>query len=318
MKTTIQRAAIALIAAATLYPAAGAFAQDDGRTQGRAVITVLGKNAETAAPTVTEQDIKVQVNGKNSSVTGWVPLKGEHDGLEMVVLIDDSARTSLGRQLDEIGHFIQTLPPDSKAAVAYMTNGRAVFGGPFSTDRAQTLKQIHIPIGVPGENASPYFCLSDLAKSWPSTDRNVRREVVMITDGVDNYERRFDPDDPYVQAAAADSVRAGLIVYSIYWQDSGRAQRGFYATNSGQNLLSLITQATGGTDYWQGTGNPVSFLPFFDDLNRRLQNQYELGFTAQPPRKPEVQNLKLKISAPGIKVSAPQQVFIAPGGVAQR
>ena len=51
----------------------------------------------------------------------------------------------------------------------------------------------------------------------------------MVTDGVDNYNRRYDPEDPYVQAAINDSVRARLIVYSIYWTNAGRFDRRMYA-----------------------------------------------------------------------------------------
>ena len=53
----------------------------------------------------------------------------------------------------------------------------------------------------------------------------------MVTDGVDNYERRYDPDDPYVQAAINDAVRARLVVYSIYWMNQGRADQTAYANN---------------------------------------------------------------------------------------
>ena len=313
---TKSRAAALLIAAA-LYPASAAFAQNGDSGQGRAIVTVLGKNTE-ATPAVTQQDVKVQVAGKFATVTGWAPLTGQQSKLELVLLIDDSARTSLSRQFDELGQFLKSLPPDTAAGVAYMINGRAAFSGPLTTDHAQLIKEIHITAGAPGENASPYFCLSDLAKRWPSNDRTARREVLMLTDGVDNYERRFDPDDPYVQAAITDSIRSGLVVYSIYWRDSGRFDRTNYGNDTGQNLLSLVTAATGGNDYWEGTGNPVSFQPFLEDLSRRLQNQYELGVTAKIGQKPQVETMKLKISAPAIKVTAPQQVFIAPGGGAQQ
>jgi len=94
----------------------------------------------------------------------------------------------------------------------------------------------------------------------------------MITDGVDNYERRLDLDDPYVNAAINDSVRAGIVVYSMYWQDAGRLNGSLYQNNAGQTLLQMVTQATGGYSYWQGIGNPVSFGPYFDDLRRRLNH----------------------------------------------
>jgi len=225
-------------------------------------------------------------------------------------MIDSGARTSLGTQMGDIEKFVQTLPPAAKVTLAYMENGIARLTGPLSTDHNEVLKGLHIPGGLPGEDASPYFCLSDLAKRWPSNDRGARREVVMISDGVDYYNRRYDPEDPYMQAAIQDSVRAGLVVYSIYWQNQGRFDRTAMANNAGQNLLLNVTQATGGNSYWEGMGNPVSFQPYFEDLDRRLQNQYELSFTAPLKNKPEVEELKVKVSGISGKIDAPQQVYV--------
>jgi hypothetical protein len=135
----------------------------------------------------------------------------------------------------------------------------------------------------------------------------------VITDGVDYYNPRYDPDDPYVHAAMDDSVRAHLIVYSIYWRNQGRFDRTGYAANDGQNLLSLLTQDTGGNSYWEGFGNPVTIAPYFDDIDRRIDNQYELDFMTPTGSKPQMANLKLKLSV-HTKIDAPQQVFVQPSG----
>ena len=135
----------------------------------------------------------------------------------------------------------------------------------------------------------------------------------MVTDGVDNYQRQFDPDDPYVQAAISDSVRAGLVVYSIYLADQGRFGAGAFGSFSGQSTLSYVTDATGGRNFWMGTGDPVSFRPYFDELNRRFRNQYELGFVGSGGAKSAVETLKVKLSVPGSKVAAPSQVLVSPG-----
>lgn len=132
----------------------------------------------------------------------------------------------------------------------------------------------------------------------------------MITDGVDYYEMRYDPEDPYVQTAIRDSARAGIVVYSIYWRNQGRADRSMYENNAGQSLLLEVTQSTGGNSYWEGMGNPVTFRPYFDDLNQRLQNQYEISFDSHLGGKPEVENMKLKVTGVAAKVDAPQQVFV--------
>jgi hypothetical protein len=134
----------------------------------------------------------------------------------------------------------------------------------------------------------------------------------MVTDGVDNYDRRYDPDDPYVKTAMKDAARAGLIVYSIYWQNQGAGDSSFYQNNAGQNLLEEVTHATGGKSYWLGMGNPVSFTPYFDEIIHRFQNQYELGFASRVGDKPEVENFDLKLSAPGTEVDSPKQVIVYP------
>jgi len=291
--------------------ASPAFAQKNAQQgQGRAIVTVLPSAKNASAGQISAQNLKLKVNGKESAVTSFNQLQESNSPVELVLLLDAGARSSLGTQFNDIQTFVKEMPPNTKMAIAYMQQGRAVFSSQLSSNAADVLKGLHLSSGIPGENASPYFCLSDLAKNWPSHDRTARREVVMITDGVDNYERRFDPDDPYVQTAINDSVRAGLVVYSIYWKNTGRINNTNYETNAGQNLLLLVTQATGGNSYWQGLGNPVSMQPFFQDLRRRLNNQYEVSFTAPSNGKPEIKSLKLDLHVPSAKVAAPQQVLV--------
>lgn len=303
-----------LVLASLLVAAPMAFAQSENQGQGQATVTVLPKKSSAPPSNVSQQSVEVSVNGKKTAVSTWQPLRGDHAGVELVLLIDEGARTSLGREMDDITHFIQSLPPNVKIGIAYMQNGRAALAGPLTADHAQALKGLRLPMGQPGENASPYFCLSDLAKRWPSSDRDARREVIMITDGVDYYDRRYDPQDPYMLAAIEDSVRARLVVYSIYWRNAGRADRTEYASTSGQNLLAQVTQSTGGNSYCIGMGNPVSLQPYFEDFSRRLQNQYELGFAVPLHGKAQEETLKVKVKAPDSSVTAPQQVWVAPAG----
>jgi hypothetical protein len=285
--------------------------QSENQTQGQAVITVLpDKNAPAA--NVSEQNLQVKVNGKDATITNWQPLRGENDRLEVVVVLDGGARTSLSTQYGDIKNFINTLPADAKATLGTMEYGTVKLVSPLTTDRKAVLKGLRIPSGIPGQNASAYVCLSDLAKRWPSQDRGARRIVVMISDGVDYYNPGIDLQDPYMEAAIKDSVRSGLVVYSIYWQNQGRYDRTRFASNIGQNLLLEVTKATGGESYWQGLGNPVSFQPYFKDIEHRLNNQYEVAFTA-PVSKPGVGSMKVKVN--GAKVDAPQQVYVGRGSI---
>ena len=201
------------LAASGLMTAGPALAQKyDQAGQGRAVVTILPSAKNGTVSQVSAQSVKLKVNGKDSAVTNFTQLADANSPVELVLLLDGGARTSLGSQFSDIQNFVKEMPPNTRIAIAYMESGRAAFASQFSSNAADVLKGLHLSAGVPGSNASPYFCLSDLAKSWPSRDRTARREVLMVTDGVDNYERRYDPEDPYVTTAINDSVRAGLVV----------------------------------------------------------------------------------------------------------
>jgi VWFA-related protein len=277
----------------------------------RAVVTVSPKSAEDVN-TVPRQTISVSENRKPQNVAGWVPLRGQRSGLQLVVLLDDSSRSNLGLQLNDIKTFLHGLPPNVQVAVGYMRNGTPNLVQNFTNDHAQAAKSLRLPVGTPGGNGSPYFCLSDLIKHWPGGNTNVRREVIMVTDGVDRYSGgRFDPSNPYVQAATADAQKAGVIVYSIYYRDAGRYDRSGVVTDGGQNYLTQVSDATGGKVYLEGFGNPVSFAPFLSDIQRKLQNQYELTFVSAA--KPGLQQIRVKTSQPNTTLQFPARVPV--GGV---
>jgi hypothetical protein len=281
--------------------------------QGQVVVTVLPKvEGQPLPPSVTQQDLAVKVNGKSAKVTEWKQFVAPNNQIELVLLIDGGARNSLGRELNDMAEFVKSLPPNVKAGIAYMQNGRALFVAPLTTDHAVILKNLHLPGGASGISASPYFCLSDLAQNWPGQDKAARREVVMVTDGVDNYHPEYDSEDPYVMKAINDAARVRLVVYSIYWRSRGREDENGLVANAGQNLLAQVAQSTGGKSFWMGNGNPVSFQPYFEELVRMLRNQWELGVSGPVNGKADVEELRLKLHAPGTEIDAPQKVFMVP------
>jgi uncharacterized Zn-binding protein involved in type VI secretion len=287
------------------------FAEDANLAgQGHAVLTVLPANPNVQDARISLQDLTVKVNGKQVASTGLVPLRGDQDRTEIVILIDGSARSSLGTQFSDIAHFASEIPTNTKIALAYMENGRALVESQLTANPAQFTNALHVPAGVSNQSANPYFCLSDLAAHWPSSDLSARRIAILVTDGVDDFNLSYDPDDPYVQAAIKDSARAGLQVYSIYWRSRGTVDQSQYENNAGQSLISMVTAATGGHSYWEGDNNPVSFEPFFIDMRRRLRSQYALSFTAPAVKKPELANFELKSSNRSAKIEAPRQVWI--------
>lgn len=308
---------IQIAAAATLaLVAISAMAQGDSFS-GRATLTVLPAHPDTENASLSAGQLEVKVNGKTATIASLTQLTSSNSPLELVILIDGSTRASLYGEASQIVGFAKEMPSNTTMTIAYMESGRAALEGPLTSDPAAVEKGLHMTGGAPGSNASPYFCLSDLAKHWPSKNAGARRAILMITDGVDEYDQRYDPDDPYVQSAINDSVRAGILVFTIYWHDQGRASSSQGETDAGQSHLVEVAQATGGNSYWQGDGNPVSLQPYLDDLRRRLHSEYELVVSAPSKSKPFSATLKVKASAPNAKVTAPQSIYLSGASGAQ-
>jgi hypothetical protein len=280
-------------------------------SMGRAVVTAETKGAE-GVTTIPKQSISVYENRKLAELSGWTPLRGARSGLQLVVLLDDSSRGNLGLQLSDIRSFLSGLPPTAQVAIGYMRNGTPNLEQNFTNDHALAAKALRLPQGIPGGNGSPYFCISDLVRHWPGANNDVRREVIMVTDGVDRYSgARFDPENPYVRAATSDAQKAGVIIYSIYYRGAGRFDQSLAVTDGGQNYLTQISGDTGGKVYLEGFGNPVSFSPFLSDIQRKLQNQYELTFVSTA--KPGLQPIRVKTNQPNTSLQFPARVPI--GGV---
>src|SRR6185503_3980385 len=167
---SMKRLVIAAVAltAGTLMAASQGFAQTNSQPgQGRAIVTVL-PNAKTGnVGQISAQNLKVKINGKDSTVTSFNQMQESNSPVELVLMLDAGARASLGTQFNDIQSFVKEMPPNTKMAIAYMQQGRAAFASQLSSNAADVLKGLHLSTGIAGENASPYFCLSDLAKNWP-------------------------------------------------------------------------------------------------------------------------------------------------------
>jgi hypothetical protein len=303
----------ALVLSGLVLPAfSPLLAQEAADSGPSTIVTVEPKGSGELAEPVPANAVKVKVNGKNAEVAGWTAFgpNATQPNLQLVLLIDDGARSSLGLHLQELQHFITQQPATTEIAVAYMRNGTGQLTGPFTTDHAQAAQTLRLPISAAGVNGSPYFSLSDLIKRWPAHTPSERREVVMVTDGIDRYTGlRYDPSNPYINATIRDAIRNRVVVYSIYFHNAGFADRTGAGINSGQNYLTQLCAAVGGEFFYQGFGNPVDFTPYLNQINRKLGNQYELRVT--PPEKAKnIVNLKVQVSAPNTRTQAAQQIFV--------
>jgi hypothetical protein len=286
-------------------------AQQEGEVRTQALVSVAAKTPVIPA----QSNVTIKVDNRSTALISInrVPAAGA----EVALLIDDGLRASVGRELSSLRNFVQSLPPGTAIFIGYMQNGRVVPAQNFTNDFAAAAQALRVPMGSPGQSASPYLCLSDFVKRWPGAEADPdtigeqaprkARFVLMITDGVDPYNGSTsitNQDSPYVAAAVTDTQRSGIPVYSIYFSDAGI--RGGQANFSGQSYLSQIADATGGRAYYTGTGNPVSMTPFLEQFKKAVAETYIATFNV--PGGKNLVRLKLATNLPGTKLQTAAQV----------
>ena len=252
-------------------------AQVEGPARTDALVNVSAKGDQIPAIS----DVRLKVDGKEEKLTGWSPVAAS--GAQVAILIDEGLRQSIGTELNSFSAFVKELPEGTQIAVGYMRNGTVFMAQNFTADREAAAGSFRLPLGSPGISASPYFCLSEFVKHWPTdASRPGARFVLMITNGVDPYNGSTsiqNQNSPYVESAIRDAQRAGVAVSSIYYGDAGF--RGGRSSLSGQSYLSQVAEETGGQVYFQGLGNPVSIAPFLGQFRKMLSETYVASFMAQ-------------------------------------
>ncbi len=307
---------LGLTLVALSLPGITALAQQEGPAPTQALVAFDSKTPTTP----TAKDVNLKVDNRATNLLSLAPVPP--NGAQVALLIDDGLRTSIGGELGNLRAFVTGLPEGTEVFVGYMQNGRVVSADNmpgFSSDRAAVAQGLRIPMGVRGASASPYFCLSDFVKNWPgqtegeTTPQAPRpahkaRFVLMITNGVDPYNGSTsitNQNSPYVTSAVTDAQRAGVPVYSIYYNDAGFG-RGRSGSFSGQGYLLQMAQGTGGASYYQGTGSPVSLAPFLKQFHDAIVETYVATFPVDANKK--MVSLKLGTSLPGTKLRGPQEV----------
>jgi hypothetical protein len=242
------------------------------------VVTALGPDY-SAPPAISKDDVSVYSKKAKLNVTGWEPAKGDHGKLQLAILIDNAvAPRAIGPQFSDLKNFIEEQPSDTEVGLFYAQYGSYTAAAKFSTDHNAVAQKLHLPFGRrAGASPSIYLSISSIAKKWPGNVEAPRREILVITSGMDLLEPGIQ--DPYFDQAIEDVQRSGIQVDSIYVGPL-RLGLSFFGMIA-QGNLGQLTMDSGGDGFFQGVSTPVSFKPFLDQLNTILRNQYLVSF--EPP-----------------------------------
>jgi len=290
------------------------------------VITDTALRSDSEAPRLKQDDVKVKQGKTFLQVTQLIPAQGDNAALQLMILIDDTLDTTVGGNLNDIKEFIKAQPASTVIGVGYMSNAGVNVVQNFTADHELAVKAVRLPRGVLSTMDSPYLSLISLVKGWPQ--QNVRREVLMLSDGIDRLRgekpapSRLGPNygpvyhtmpQISVDASSASEIsqRYNVIVFSLYAAGVGRAGRSAWDIDLGLGGLSKIAEETGGECYSLGTSNLISFKPYLERFQRTLDNQYYLVFLAQPKKKAGLQRVNIQTEVSNSEILAPDNVWVA-------
>jgi hypothetical protein len=297
-----------------------------GGVQVHMVITDAALNLDKELPPLQKEDVKVK-QGKNFlKVTQLIPAQGDNAALQLMILIDNTLNTSVGNNLNDIKDFVQAQPPSTIVGIGYMSNAGVNVAQNFTADKGLAVKAIRLPRGSVSTMDSPYLSLISLVKGWQQ--QNVRRVVLMVTDGIDRLRGEkpelsrmgpgFGPayhSMPTISqdatSASEASQRYNVLVYSMYAIGVGRAGRSSWDLQVGLSGLSKIAEETGGEVFSLGTSQLVSFKPHLDNFQKMLGNQYYVIFQAMPQKKAGFQRVKVQTELSNSEILAPDNVWVS-------
>src|SRR5215467_3229443 len=240
------------------------------------VITDAALREDAELPRLQKEDVKVKQGKAFLQVTQLIPAQGDNASLQLMILIDDTLNTSVGNNLNDIKDFINAQPSSTVIGIGYMANAGVNVVQNFTADHDLAVKAVRLPRGALSTMDSPYLSLISLVKGWQQ--QKVRREVLMVTDGIDRLRgeqpqaSRLGPNYGTVyhsmptistdaNSASEISQRSNVLVYSIYAVGVGRAGRSSWDLQIGLSGLSKLADETGGECFSLGTSQQVSFKP---------------------------------------------------------
>lgn len=295
---------LAGIAASTLSPMAARSAPPEASAV-TVTVTAAGKK-DAPAGAVKRDDVQLYEGKERKQVADW--RRGET--LYLAVVIDDSLRSSIANQWNDLRAFVMAQPPTTYIAVAYARNGTAMVAQDFTQDHALAAKALRMPLGSGGAFASPYLAVQDLMKRWPESRE--RKSILLFSSGINYFRGGSGIADPDLDSTIERAQKENINVWTIYARDAGSG-RGSFRTFNAQSNLTRLSEQTGAKSYYLGFGEPINLKPYFDEIQMHLNNQYLLTFDSGNgggKRKGRFDRFHVTTELPNTKLLAPSAVFL--------
>ncbi len=207
--------------------------------------------------------------------------------MSLAVLIQDDLSANANLQLRSIADFIRGLPKGSRVMVAYLRSGTIQVRQKFTEDLEKAAKSLRILAGSGVAASSPYFGVEEALGRFDALPTG-RRAVLLISDGLDTSAGIgifSSTQSLELDRAILKAQKKSVAIYSFYnsatFTENGNSQLILNA----QSGLKRLSDETGGRAFFQGTFSPISFNPFFSELNMALSRQFALTYLSTHMKK---------------------------------
>ena len=113
-----------------------------------------------------------------------------------------------------------------------------------------------------------------------------------------------------MQKAIDAAQNKGVIIYSIFARPFMSASVTEPMLSKGQDGLNYLSTQTGGKALYAGLASDPSFEPYFQEIRRDLDQQYELTFKAEPGKKAGFDELHVSLESKSPQLRYPARVFV--------
>ncbi len=157
-----------------------------------------------------------------------------------------------------------------------------------------------LPPGTTGDKQATSTALNDalyLASEEMFRNQVGRKAVVVISDGHD-YGSKVS-----LKSAIEAAQRAGIVVYTIQYEDRYFARGAYFNLGAGAGVLRKMSEQTGGSSFRVSHG--IRLAGIFQQIEDELRGQYSIGYT--PKRdldRPGFRKISLKTHRKGLKIQA--------------
>jgi VWFA-related protein len=229
--------------------------------------------------------------------------------LSIAILIQEDLSTDFNLQLRDLKTYINALPRGTRVMVGYIRGGTLRVRQRFTDNLEKAATALQIVGGNESANG-PYDGVLEAANLFDSLP-NGRRAILLVSDGIEG-SRGTDAADilnaPELERAILRAQRKSIAVYSIYSPTAITQNASSFLASSGQSALAKLSDETGGRTFYQGTIAPVSFLPFFKDLDLLLERQFVLTYLSTHMNK-GYHRIEVTSTNPEVKIEHPKGYY---------